>query len=258
MQGNPSGEERHCRWSATMTAAASSWGLQSRAFVGSASVLIRDLHPETSRKRSPSGEPDQKNVERLIDLFVLDKCRRFEHANRIPVLLSDTVLRRVLARNHLNIEELHNERPPAINLDEGTSLTYLRGRHRLAAAEQFLDPDDQRWGVNLYRSHGQYRARYFSLTSILTWTSQISQKMYAETCENTTTIHRKLTMDSFFATFAITRKRVTKSRPQYGARNGRIILANFGTFANYKTVTISVPWQVDSTGICHIQVSGKG
>jgi hypothetical protein len=140
-----------------MMAAATPWAWPARALIGSAKVLIRNLRPERpekSRKRSGDGRPNQKNVERLIGLFALETCRPFEQANRIPVVLSDPVLQRVLARNQLKIEDLKSESLPAIYLDDGTSLTYLDGLHRLAAGELFLDPNDQWWGVDLYRSHG--------------------------------------------------------------------------------------------------------
>jgi hypothetical protein len=140
-----------------MMAAATPWASQARALIGSAKVLIQNLRPERpekSRKRLGHGRPNQKNVERLVGLFALETCRPFEQANRIPVVLSDPVLQRVLARNRLKIEDLKSESLPAIDLDDGTSLTYLDGLHRLAAGELFLDPNDQWWGVDLYRSHG--------------------------------------------------------------------------------------------------------
>lgn len=138
-----------------MAAAARSWDSSAKALIGSAKVPIRNLRPERSRKRLGYEDLNLKNVDRLIWSFALDKCRPFENGNRVPVVLSDTVLRRVLAQNHLNIAELQNVPPPTLHLDDDTLLTYLHGRHRLAAAEQFLHPNEQWWGVDLYRSHGQ-------------------------------------------------------------------------------------------------------
>src|SRR2546421_8271693 len=85
--------------------------------------------------------------------------------------------------------------------------------------------------------------------------------MYAEICENTATVHRKLTMASFFAPSVITRKWATRIRPHDGSLNGRLTLAKPVIFANCKTVTTSVRRkcvrrELPSTKICDILVSG--
>jgi hypothetical protein len=115
-------------------------------------------------------------------------------------------------RNRLNIEELWNEPPPAADLDDDTSLTYLHSHHP-ACSRKALPVIPMTSGR---------------------WSSSIG---HMAICENAATIHSKMAMASYFATFAITGTEMIRNRRNDGLLNGRLIQVKSATFANCKTVT---------------------
>ena len=111
------------------------------AYLGSACLPLDKLKPS-----GPEKGLDESKVTRLLDIFVLEGCRKFDEIHRLPVLLPKE--RWESARNELITASPLNSTCPHLN--PLTPWTCLRGKHRLAAAYCFLAPSDQWWGVDIY------------------------------------------------------------------------------------------------------------
>ncbi|KAF7505063.1 hypothetical protein GJ744_001282 [Endocarpon pusillum] len=119
------------------------------ARIGSAKIHIRHLRGEGIR------EIDGRNVKRLVEVFASHGCDRLEPAYRVPIVVSVQEITRILLRNAIEAKALHSANPPRLSLDISSSVTCLRGQHRLAAGQVFFSQEDEQWwGVDIYRAEG--------------------------------------------------------------------------------------------------------
>ncbi|KAI9736725.1 MAG: hypothetical protein M1834_000929 [Cirrosporium novae-zelandiae] len=94
---------------------------------------------------------DEKNVERLIQIFHLEGCHRLDLENHVPVLISEEQLHQALSRAHLARQDLLNLNEfPFITFEDDIRLICIHGKHRLIAADKFLCPSEKWWVVDLY------------------------------------------------------------------------------------------------------------
>ncbi|KAK3063451.1 hypothetical protein LTS18_000300, partial [Coniosporium uncinatum] len=120
-----------------------------RFFAGFASVRLHDLRPD-------SGEPgfglvDPKNVARLIEVFRTEGCHRRYKENFVTALVGRQQLDHALLHNGVQHCELKNaDEPPQLAFPATAPVFCIHGRHRLAAAEAFLEPTDRWWTAELH------------------------------------------------------------------------------------------------------------
>lgn len=125
---------------------------RSLALLGSAKIDIRNLllRIKDVRDRKKLGK-DDKNIQRLFDIFLQEKCRRGDPRNRVPVVVSQEDLDRILRLNHVERSNLRDSALPLLKkIPDDVTLVCLHGYHRMFAGQRYLDPADQWWGVNLY------------------------------------------------------------------------------------------------------------
>ncbi len=132
-------------------------------FRGSAKVHLRYLHFEQFEQQinvpSQAVFLDQKNIARLEKIFDIEGCLRLDPEHRIPVLIDDGDLKASLHQANLASAELFTSNiPPALPFPENYRLICLHGRHRIAAAQNFLLAGDKWWTVDFYSE-----SRYFGV-----------------------------------------------------------------------------------------------
>ncbi|KAB8256767.1 hypothetical protein BDV32DRAFT_152923 [Aspergillus pseudonomiae] len=93
---------------------------------------------------------DQRNVKHLLHRFGKEGCRRMDPLTWIPAELSPSELQQLLALNSLH--GLTRADPKEIKLQQNWKLRCLQGKHRVAAANQWLDYSDIWWNFILYDS----------------------------------------------------------------------------------------------------------
>ncbi|KAB8256794.1 hypothetical protein BDV32DRAFT_152947 [Aspergillus pseudonomiae] len=93
---------------------------------------------------------DQRNVRHLLHRFDKEGCRRMDPLTWIPAELSPSELQQLLALNSL--QGLTRGDPKEIKLHQSWKLRCLQGKHRLTAANQWLDYGDLWWNFILYDS----------------------------------------------------------------------------------------------------------
>ncbi len=121
---------------------------RSRAYRGRAKVPIHILLSESDSQLG-SRPLDPKNVARLLRIFQLEGCCRLEPEHHVPALINGQVLAAVLNDARLQPGNLMTcDDPPKLNIN--VPLICLHGKHRLKAANEFLDPHDKWWIVDLY------------------------------------------------------------------------------------------------------------
>lgn len=121
---------------------------RSRTYRGRAKVSIHVLLFESDNQMG-SRPLDPKNVTRLLQIFQLEGCLRLEPEHHVPVLINIQVLNAVLGDARLQSGDLMTcKDPPKLNIN--VPLLCLHGKHRLKAANEFLDPHDKWWVVDLY------------------------------------------------------------------------------------------------------------
>lgn len=92
---------------------------------------------------------DTKNVARLVKTFEMEGCSRLDPDHHVPALISRIALSNAFPRvNSSGACKENFDDIPNIVVDE--PLVCLHGQHRLAAAAQFLEPEDKWWIVDLY------------------------------------------------------------------------------------------------------------
>lgn len=104
-------------------------------FLGTARIRLEHLRFESGVR-----DYDEKNVARLINVFKLEKCQREAPKNRIPAIISSTMLG----------EWQRSEQPTELLLSSADTILCLHGKHRVIAAREFLLERDQWWIVSLY------------------------------------------------------------------------------------------------------------
>lgn len=95
---------------------------------------------------------DDKNVERLCDIFRKSRCRRFEVDNYVPVTVSRSALADALQLADVPARTLllgSGNQIPFLKFSSG-QLLGLHGRHRLCAGSKLLAPLERWWTVDLY------------------------------------------------------------------------------------------------------------
>ena len=121
------------------------------SFRGSARIHLKHLHFEEPSDKSMSLHLDPKNVARIIKIFELEGCLRMEEEHRIPAIIEDGLLQEALRLSSLTNTALVSARvPPELQLPQSIKLNCLHGRHRIAAAQEFLLPGNKWWTVDLY------------------------------------------------------------------------------------------------------------
>ena len=121
-------------------------------FQGTAKVLLRHLSfPSQQENRAGDLHLNHRNIARLVQIFNIEGCHRLDPANHIPVLIDEDSLQQSLVQSGLTkVDLLKKHTPPLLRLEETAVLDCLHGRHRIAAAHEFLLPVDKWWAVDLY------------------------------------------------------------------------------------------------------------
>jgi hypothetical protein len=95
---------------------------------------------------------DNKNLERLRQIFRKSRCRRLDVDNHVPAVVSRQDLTGSLQRAGVPASALmtkHPEQFPVLQFSPG-QLHGLHGRHRVQAGFELLPPVDRWWTVDLY------------------------------------------------------------------------------------------------------------
>ena len=110
----------------------------------SAKIQLSELAPEDGKDLRAS--TDKKRWQRIVRIFELQGCDDGKPEHRVPALVRKDELHSVLARSGFQ-DGVHVE-PPKLTF--GHALPFLRGRHRLVAAAEYLAVEEQWWTVDLY------------------------------------------------------------------------------------------------------------
>lgn len=103
-------------------------------FKGSAKVPLSLLRSDASSTFTL----DEKNVLRLVQIFKLEECHRLDPTHHVPATISHQSLEEALQNAGQEHHILMDSDDPPLIRPEG--LTVLHGRHRLKAAQIYLDP----------------------------------------------------------------------------------------------------------------------
>ena len=119
-----------------------------KSFIGTARVRIDCLQFDEGR------QVDSQSVKRLLRLFEETKCQRYNPDHYVPAIVNLPQLKRILRASKLNRNALkvpsEDGTWPFLNLEPSHKLICVHGKHRIRAAELFLDPDDRWWTVRLF------------------------------------------------------------------------------------------------------------
>lgn len=96
-----------------------------------------------------SGALNHSRVKNIIHRFNHEGCRRLDPLTWIPCEVSKSVLQSLLTVDSRN---LRIDLPTDLKLPEGFALHCLQGQHRVAAAVEWLEPNDLWWNLILYDS----------------------------------------------------------------------------------------------------------
>ncbi|PGG98898.1 hypothetical protein GX51_06545 [Blastomyces parvus] len=121
---------------------------RSTKYQGTAKINLSQIafHPSLSR------ELDQKNVERLCEIFNKNGCRRLDIQHHVTAVVSQQHLANALHAAHVTAHALMTNPPdryPQLQFPTG-QIRCLHGQHRLKAGEELLPPSDQWWTVDIY------------------------------------------------------------------------------------------------------------
>ena len=157
---------------------------------------------------------DPKNIARLIEVFESEGCLRLEAENHIPALIGETPLGDCLRNSSVSQAALLDFRqdPPFLHLADGQCLVALHGKHRIKAAENFLEPFDRWWVVDLYNSSESPAGLLLpALTAV-----QIFRRSQCLTYARSTPMRAASVMETYFDTFVIINLRETSPKPADG------------------------------------------
>lgn len=180
---------------------------------GCAKIYIHNL--EFENEHVAGGRTiDPKNIARLVEVFESEGCHRLEAENHIPALIDDAFLENCLHESsidHAALLDLQQE-PPFLRLADGQQLIALHGKHRIKAAEKYLEPFDRWWVIDLYNSsRWQTAMPRIELTQI-----QHFLWMRCLTYEQNTPMHAASEMEMYTDIFATTRWPETSFKPASG------------------------------------------
>ena len=119
-----------------------------RMFLGTARVSLGQL--DFVRAPSTCRDIDPKNVKRLLGIFKLEGCLRLEPDPSISAIVARRAFVVALDRAGVTLDALLTRMEPPLLDFSDLSIVCLYGRHRIAAAKQFLDPFKDWWVVNFY------------------------------------------------------------------------------------------------------------
>jgi Protein of unknown function (DUF3723) len=134
--------------------------LRYSSFLGTAKVYLQHLQIDTSNTFTL----DEKNVKRILGIFEIQGCLRLDVENYVPVLISRGALEASFTESDVEPQDLYNyDDLKLLRFGEHVRLRVLHGRHRLRAAQHFLQGDDRWWVVDLYDDSMILRAGSFAL-----------------------------------------------------------------------------------------------
>jgi hypothetical protein len=123
-------------------------------FRGKARVMLEVLQfsPENLR------DIDEKNVERLKEIFEEEGCLREEPERHVPAVIDMGDLTRAIqftGSDEVSLDRLLDnpkKLPPLLKFPLGVHIECLNGKHRIQAAREFpgLKPSEKWWIVDLY------------------------------------------------------------------------------------------------------------
>lgn len=124
---------------------------KSAKYMGTAEIFIKHLEfPHPCRKI------DWKIVDQLVRDFDGEGCIRDQPVNRIPAVISNSILQEGLQKLAISAEAFRatsKDKPVKLPLSEDVKLECLHGQHRILAAEEFYNNIFDRWWiVDLYGS----------------------------------------------------------------------------------------------------------
>ncbi len=93
-------------------------------------------------------------VTKLKKIFNKEGCRRWDAKNHISALVDDSVFHEALRRSAVDASSIRSNGTgtiPKLELNSGIQVYCLQGRHRIAAATEFLNGDDCWWTVKLFQ-----------------------------------------------------------------------------------------------------------
>ncbi|PVH95990.1 hypothetical protein DM02DRAFT_536228, partial [Periconia macrospinosa] len=136
---------------------------RSARFLGLARLKLNKLNFEQSVKTGHR-EVSEKTINKLINVFKFEGCRRYDEENYVDALIDQNILLQILSTAGLDLQYFrHQSRAsPAQEIQElniGGNVDCLNGLHRIKAAQRFLDPNDQWWIVRLYSKEFETDAR---------------------------------------------------------------------------------------------------
>ncbi|KAF4765573.1 hypothetical protein HAV15_003280 [Penicillium sp. str.  len=117
-------------------------------YQGTAKINLSQItyHPCVARQL------DQKNVERLCEVFRKDGCNRLDVQHHVTALVTRRHLKHARREAQISAEELLTNLPdkyPFLSFPSG-QIQCLHGQHRLRAAAEVLAPSERWWTVDLY------------------------------------------------------------------------------------------------------------
>lgn len=121
-------------------------------YQGTAKIDLSQIscHPCVARQL------DQKNVERLCEVFRKDGCNRLDVQHHVTAVVNRRHLKRARREAQITPEELltnPSDKYPILSFPS-SQVQCLHGQHRLNAAAEVLAPSERWWTVDLYLDGG--------------------------------------------------------------------------------------------------------
>jgi hypothetical protein len=117
-----------------------------RARIALSSLVTSSCHRQVSRS----------NIDRLKRIFEREGCLRADAENYVPCVIDAESLRTALSLSSLTAQQIRlsgeDSLPPPLLLPDQSMISCLHGQHRLLAAREYLEEDDQWWTVDLYHT----------------------------------------------------------------------------------------------------------
>lgn len=138
------------------------WRTKAAHFLGFARVSLSQLDYKATASKKHDREECEKETSKLVNLFKLAGCRRYEEDNFIDAKIDSETFTAALRKAKLTPESFKCrmnsdlESPKRIlkfQLDR--KVTYIDGLHRVLAGQEYLDPNDKWWIVKLHASEGR-------------------------------------------------------------------------------------------------------
>lgn len=133
---------------------------KSKRLLGVAKISLEKLDFQNAL-RHEHREESKKALKRLVNIFELEGCRRFEEEHFIDALISKTNFEISLHKagltessSRLKWQSVHDKDGCIAELDPPGPVHCLNGLHRLGAAQEYLDNNDRWWVVRLYDETG--------------------------------------------------------------------------------------------------------